>query len=94
MEPHLNERLYEATQRKYYGRTVMAYMLHLRNSITRKDLITNIAVAYGQPEELVKSGVNKSLRLGVEMGFFVKNGNSYSVPTGQSGSQRAVRGTD
>jgi len=79
LEPHLNQSEYEATQRKYYGRTVMSAIIQLGNAISRNDLISYIANMFGQPIENVQDGVTRALRLGVQLGFFVKNGNLYSI---------------
>lgn len=81
LEPHLNQVEYEATQRKYYGRIVMTAILQLGTAITKNDLVRYVANLFGQPIEIVKEGVIRSLELGVQLGFFVKNGNLYSLST-------------
>lgn len=80
MEPHLNLSEVEASQRKYYGHTVMATLKHLRVESTLIDVIRYVANVTGQPEELVKDGVKRSLLVGTRLGFIVKNGNRFGLP--------------
>lgn len=81
MELHLNQNRYAADQRKYYGQTVMAIIRHLNNAATLNDLIRYVGIAYGQPIEVVAERVERALRAGVHLGFIVKHGNIYLLPS-------------
>lgn len=80
MEPHLNSVQVDADKRKYYGQMVMSTLKHLGVACTLADVVRTVVHHTGQPEEIVRDGVKKSLRAGARTGFIVKNGNTFSLP--------------
>lgn len=80
MEPHLNLSEAFTNERKYYGRAVMSALKHLDVESTRNEVVRCVAYLTGQPIEIVKYGVERSLIAGARRGFFVRNGNKFSIP--------------
>lgn len=71
-----------ADKRKYYGQMVMATLKYIGIACTLGDVVRTLANHTGQPEAVVHDGVRKSLRVGTRTGFILKNGNTFSLPTG------------
>lgn len=81
MEPHLNVHRVKADERKYFGRTVMATLRQLGAAASQYEVIRCVANVTGQPEVVVQNGVIQSLLRGTRMGFFVRSGNKFAVPS-------------
>lgn len=80
MESHLNSFEVIRNERKYYGRTVVAALKHLGVESTSDEVVRHVAYLTGQSIETIRNGVERSLVTGTRWGFFVRNGNKFSIP--------------